>query len=339
MKKMRLIKVTCVLAICLALIIPQTSCGMKQPTQKTGFHLDTTCTIEIDNMSSKQAEELIDKTFEECERYEKLFSRTIKNTDIYKVNHAGGKAVKVSPETIDLVNDALKVCKETDGLFDITVGKLTALWDFSNPKPKVPKDADIQKALTTVGYENVIVGKDTIQLKNPDTWLELGAIAKGYIADQLTAYLEDNGVTSGVVNLGGNIITIGEMENNKGPWPIGIETPYSNRQEITGKVMTQDQTLVTSGVYERCFKENGKTYHHVLNPKTGYPVETDILGISIKGAKDQSTWCDAYSTTCLLLGSEGAKKFIDGKPDFEYALIKTDNKIQQSKNFNMEIIK
>ena len=339
MKKHRLLKVTCIAAICLALIIPQTSCGMKQPTQKTGFHLDTTCTIEIDNMSSKEAETLIDDTFDECARYEKLFSRTIKNTDIYKINHAGGKAVKVAPETIELVSDALEVCEETDGLFDITVGKLTALWDFSAVEPKVPKDKDIQTALATVNYKDVVVGEDTIQVKNPDTWLELGAIAKGYIADKLTAYLEENGVTSGVVNLGGNIVTIGEMENNKGPWPIGIETPYSNRQEISGKVMTQDQTLVTSGVYERCFKENGKTYHHVLNPKTGYPVDTDILGISIKGSKDQSTWCDAYSTTCLLLGSEKAKKFINGKDGFEFALIKTDNKIEQSKNFNMEIIK
>lgn len=339
MKKIRLLKVTGILVICLALIIPQTSCGMKQTTQKTSFHLDTTCTIEIDNMSSKSAEALIDKTFEECEKYEKLFSRTIKGTDIYNINHAKGKPVKVSPETIELVNDALKICKETNGLFDITVGKLTALWDFSNPKPKVPLDADIQKALTTVGYENVIVGKDTIQLKNPETWLELGAIAKGYIADKLTDYLKENGVTSGIVNLGGNIVTIGEMENNKGPWPIGIETPYSNRQEITGKVLMQDQTLVTSGVYERCFKENGKTYHHVLNPKTGYPVKTDILSISIKGKDDQSTWCDAYSTTCLLLGSEKAKKFIKGKDDFEFALIKTDKTVEQSDNFNMELVK
>ena len=339
MKKLRLIKVTCVLAICLALIIPQTSCGMKQPTQKTGFHLDTTCTIEIDNMSTKQAEELIDKTFEECDKYEKLFSRTIKNTDIYNINHAKGAPVKVSPETIDLVSEALKVCEETDGLFDITVGKLTALWDFSNPNPKVPKDSDIKKALATVGYENVIVGKDTIQLKNPETWLELGAIAKGYIADQLTCYLVENGVTSGIINLGGNIVTIGEMENNKGPWPIGIETPYSNRQEITGKVMMQDQTLVTSGVYERCFKENGKTYHHVLDPSTGYPVDSDILGISIKSKENNSTWCDAYSTTCLLLGSEKAMEFINGKEDFEFALIKTDNTIEQSDKFNMEIVK
>ena len=339
MKKTRLIKVTCILAICLALIIPQTSCGMKQPTQKTSFHLDTTCTIEIDNMSQKDAEALIDKTFDECTKYEKLFSRTIKNTDIYRINHAGGKPVKVAPETIDLVTKALKVCEKTSGMFDITVGRLTALWDFSNPEPKVPSDKDIQAALPTVGYENVIVGEDTIQLKNPDTWLELGAIAKGYIADQLSAYLEKNGVTSGIVNLGGNIVTIGEMENNKGPWPIGIETPYSNRQEIIGKVMMQDQTLVTSGVYERCFTENGKTYHHVLNPKTGYPMDTDILGVSIKSKSGNSTWCDAYSTTCLMLGSKRAKDFINSIPDYEFTLITRDSKIQQSDNFNMELAK
>ena len=339
MKKMRLLKVTFVLAICLALIIPQTSCGMKQPTEKTSFHLDTTCTIEIDNMSQKDAEMLIDKAFEECTKYENLFSRTIKNTDIYKINHAKGKPVKVSKETIDLVKEGLAVSKETDGLFDITVGRLTALWDFSNPEPKVPKDSDIQKALTTVGYENVIIKGDTIQLKNPETWLELGAIAKGYIADQLTIFLEENGVTSGIVNLGGNIVTIGEMENDKGPWPIGIETPYSERQEITGKVMMQDQTLVTSGVYERCFTENGKTYHHVLDPKTGYPMDTDILGVSIKSKSQNSSLCDAYSTTCLMLGSGQAKNFIDNKKDFEFALITTDNKVIQSDKFNMELVK
>lgn len=338
MKKRKLLNFLLVFVICVTFVIPQTSCGLHEKVEDTGFYLDTTCTIEIDNMNKSKATALIDEAFKECRRYEQLFSRTIKGSDIYKINHAQGKPVKVAPETIELINDALSICKETDGLFDITVGQLTSLWNFSSENPKVPAQADIDKALSTVNYKNIIVKDDTVQLKNPDTWLELGAIAKGFIGDKLSMYLRDNGVTSGLINLGGNIITLGQADDGKGPWAIGIAAPYTHQQEVVGKVDMIDETLVTSGVYERYFEENNKKYHHVLNPKTGYPVKTDILGISIRGDENNSTWCDGYSTTCLLLGSKKAKEYMKEKKDFSYAIITTDGNISEGNNFNMELV-
>lgn len=334
--KKNLFKYIAVAAICLTVIITQTSCGMKTPVQKTTFCLNTAVTVEIDSMTQEEGEKVIDEVFEECRRYENMLSRTVKGSDIYRINHAEGKPVEVSEETAELISESLEVCRQTDGLFDITVGRLTDLWNFSSEDPHVPDDSDIKEAAATVDYRNVSVDGTTVQMKNPDAWIDLGASAKGYIADRLAVFMRDKGVTSGVINLGGNIVTIGEMENDKGPWPVGLEKPYSERQEIIGKLMLQDQTLVTSGVYERCFTENGKTYHHVLNPDTGYPEDTDMLSISILSNEGNSTMCDIYSTSCLLMGSEKARKFMDSKDGFEYAIVMEDGTVIQSDGFNME---
>lgn len=336
MKRSKIFNILLIFTVCITLVIPQTSCAIHETVEDTGFYLNTTCTIQIDNMSKSRATALIDKAFDECNRYEHLFSRTISGSDIYNINHANGKPTKVSDETIELINDALTVCEETDGLFDITVGKLTSLWDFQSPNPQVPAQAKLHEALTTVDYKNVVVKDNTVQLKNPGTWLDLGAIAKGFIADKLSTFLRDNGVKNGLINLGGNIVTLGKADDGKKLWNIGIAAPYTHQQEVVGKVEMTNETLVTSGVYERYFTQKGIKYHHVLNPKTGYPVKTDILGISIRGLETNSTWCDGYSTTCLLLGSEKAKKFMDDKKDFSYAIITTDGKTSESENFNME---
>ena len=338
MKGKNHIKILLSFFLCLLLLMTQTSCSKGEKVEDTGFYLDTTCTIEIDNMSKKDGMDLIENTFKECDKYEHLFSRTLEGSDIYRINHAKGDKVQVSDETLEVIEDALVICKESNGLFDITVGQLTNLWNFSSDTPKVPSQSSIDKALKTIDYNNIIIEGNTVQLKNPDTWLELGAIAKGYIADQLAAYLKDNGVTSGLVNLGGNIVTIGQSNNGDDPWNIGIAAPYTHHEDVIGSVYMVDETLVTSGVYERFFEENGKKYHHVLNPKTGYPVDTDILGISIKGKSSNSTWCDGYSTTCLLLGSEKAQEYMKNKSDFSYVIITTDGKVKEYNNFELRAI-
>lgn len=320
---------------CITIIITQTACGLNAPVKESGFYLDTICTLEIHDMKKSEAEKVIENTFKEIQKYEKLFSRTMKNTDIYNINHANGEPVEVSDDTIYLLTQAIKVCEESNGKFDITVGKITSLWDFTSDSPKVPNDSDIQAALPTVSYKNIIIEGNTVRLSNPNTWLELGAIAKGYIADKASKYMKDQGVENAVINLGGNIVTLGENENKDG-WYIGIETPYSHGNDIIGRLTMKDQTLVTSGIFERHFVENGVDYHHVLNPKTGYPVDTDILCISILGDEGTSVLCDAYSTTCLILGKEKAIEFMSDKEDFEYCIVDKNNEITQSEHFNLE---
>lgn len=320
--------------ICTVLIITQVGCISKEPVSKTDFYLNTTCTIEIREMSKGDAEDLIDDAFAECGRYEGLFSRTIEGSDIYKINHANGEPVTVDPETSSVIAAGLEKCRESDGKFDITVGRLTALWDFSAAEPKVPSEAEIKEVLPTIGCDKVVLHENTAQLTDPDTWLDLGAIAKGYIADRLAEFLTDNGVKSGVVNLGGNIVTIGTKEDGS-KWSIGLEAPYSERTEIIGSIKMENQTVVTSGTFERHFEENGKDYHHVLNPATGYPMDTDIVSVSILGDIGTSTQCDGYSTTCLLLGKEKAVEFMKDKEGFEYCITDTDGNITKSEGFDL----
>lgn len=319
--------------LCIAIIIPQVGCGSKQPVSKTGFYLDTTCQIDIRDMDASQANKIITGAFSECEKYDNLLSITKEDSDVWKINHSEGNPTEVSSETAEIIKSGLEASKDTDGIYDITVGKLTRLWNFSAEDPKVPNDKDIKAAVKTINYKWVSVSGNTVTVSNPDTWIDLGSIAKGYIADKVASYMKEQGVTSGIVNLGGNIVTIGTKPDGS-KWKIGIEMPYSERKEIIGMTNMEDQTLVTSGTYERFIEQDGKKYHHILDPSTGYPVDSDIVGVSILSKEGNSMLCDRYSTICLLLGSKKAEAFIKSKPDFEYVIIDNDNNIIDSKGFN-----
>ena len=321
--------------LCTLLIITQVSCKTNEPISDTEFMLDTFCTIEIHGMDEDKATEIISEAFDECKRYEGLFSRTMEGTDIYKINHAEGQPVEVSDETAELIRTSLELCQETDGLFDISIGQITNLWNFKDTEnPTLPDDSDIQTYLPSVDYNNINIEGNTVTLSDPNTWLDLGSIAKGYIADKLSAFMVDKGVTSGIVNLGGNIVAIGEKEDGNS-WNIGLETPFSDSTEILGAVEMKDQTVVTSGTYERHFNIDGKEYHHVLDPATGYPKDTDILSVSIKSDMGNSTLCDGYSTTCLLLGKDKAIEFMADKKGYEYCITDMDGNITQSDGFGL----
>ena len=309
---------------------------LNEPIKKTNFCLDTICTIEIDNMDKKQGEILINQAFDRCEELEGLLSKTRKESEIYKINHSHGKTIRVSKDTMAVLKCALKVSEETGGLFDLTMGRLTNLWDFTGENIIIPKQEKIDKALETVGYKQVKIRGNTVRITNPDTWIDLGGIAKGYIARELALFLQKKGVDSGLINLGGDMIAIGGQGIFNGKWPIGIERPFTQRQEIIGKVSIKNETLLTSGTYERCFEEKGKSYHHILNPKTGYPAATDILSFTVKSTIENGPYCDGYATAGILLGSQQAKDFLDDKPEYQFAMIKNNMEIYQSKDFNMK---
>ncbi len=336
-----------IVAFCIALIIPQVGCKSNKTVSDTEFMLDTYCTIEIREMSDGSPKKTIEKAFEKCSYYENMLSKTIEGSDIYKINHAGGKPVTVNEETADLIAKSLELCKESDGIFDITIGAVTALWDFKSENPKLPDHDDLEKALTTVNYKNVSVDGTTVQISDPDTQLDLGATAKGYIADKLTSFLENAGVTSGVVNLGGNIAAI-DSKPDGSDWNIGIKTPdagssdensseSSDSESIVGAIKMNNQTVVTSGTYERHFVIDDVDYFHVLSTTTGYPQVTDIVSASIKSNTGNSMMCDSYSTICLLFGKDKAVQFMDGKEGYEYCFIDHDGKIIQSDGFELDM--
>ena len=331
---MKKIKSTLLIILLITLvIIPQTGCGNEEPISKTNYCLDTICQIDIYGMGEEEADAIIQEAFDLCGHYEDLLSKTVKGSDIYKVNHAKGQAVKVDEDTVQVLKKGLHYSALYEGKFDITVGRLTDLWDFHAEEPKLPKEADVADAVKHVNYRDVVIDGNTVKLLDPEMEIDLGGIAKGFICDKVSALMEEKGVTSGVVNLGGNIATIG-LKNGRDPFKVGIERPYSDRTEIVGYVETENKTLVTSGVYERCFTIDGKTYHHILDIKTGYPAKSDIESVTIIADLGKSVDCDGLSTLCLTLGVKEATKLIESIDGVEAVFIDGDDNITTTKGAN-----
>lgn len=323
------------------IIITHTACGDEGPPSKTDFCLDTSCTVTIyDDMKASDAEQLLDDSFALMREYENILSRTISDSEVSKINEAGGQWVEVSEDTIDIIMTANTVAHESDGVFDITIGKVTKQWDFKAEEPQVPDASVIAEALPHINYKEIATESDKVKLSDPDAEIDLGGVAKGAIADKVCAFLEEKGVTRAVVNLGGNVVVIGEKAEDT-PWTVGIERPFTDRKELVGVVQITDKAVVTSGIYERNFEKDGKIYHHILDPKTGYPAETDLEAVTIIADKGYSGFCDALSTACLILGKDKAPQFIkqmqEKYPDrgIEAAFIDNTGNIVQTDGMNI----
>jgi thiamine biosynthesis lipoprotein len=321
-----------------ALIIPQTACSENaEPVSKESFYFDTVCQISIydmEGMSEEAAGKVIEGVFRECQKYEGLLSKTVKGSDVWNINHAKGKAVKCDPITVQVIQKGLEFCKMTDGRFDITIGKVDDLWDYHKPGATPPARKALSEALRHVDYRLITIQDDQVRMKDPEAEIDLGAIAKGYIADGLAQYLRDQKVTSAIISLGGNIECVGSKAGE--PFNIGIEKPYSGQSEIVGATPLQDGTIVTSGTYERYLEYKGEKYHHILDTDTGYPVKTDVVGVSIKGPAGHSVECDGLSTTCLILGYQEGRALVESMDGFEALFILSDDSIEKTRGFEFE---
>lgn len=277
------------------------------PVTRTGFALDTVVSITLYGPSAKN-EELISECFEMLEKYENLFSMTREGSDIYKINHAHGEPVQVNHETCYLLEEALTYAYKTEGVVDPTIGAVSSLWDFHSETPSVPSNETIKEALSHVDYRAVSITpeSDTVTLSDPDAMIDLGFIAKGYIADKLKETLVASGVKSGIINLGGNVLTIGNKPDGS-PYQVGLQDPDSPSGTPYTSVNVSDKSVVSSGSYERTFTVDGKTYHHILDTKTGYPVDSDLKSISV--ITDSSLDGDALSTWLFILGRDSAEGY------------------------------
>ena len=247
-----------------------------------------------------------------CRVYERLFSATLSRSDVSRINGARGKATPVDPRTADVVGAALRYCEETEGLFDITMGTITRLWDFH--RGVVPSDGAIAEGLRHVGWRGVRVfdrdGSSYVQLSDPSMRIDLGGIAKGWIADAIGDALYEAGLKSFIVNLGGNVLAIGARPDGS-PWRIGVRSPFEHGAVI-GSVGIQNASAVTSGISERGFERDGAWFHHILDPATGRPAESDLAAITVVAAR--SIDAEGYSTALLAMGLERAEAFAKGHP-------------------------
>lgn len=296
-----------------------------EPIAKNGFYFNTVIAIQLNDTTD---EALIDDCFALADTYEHYFSRTLEGSDIYQINHADGAPVEVHDETAELIRAGIKYGELSDGSFDITIGALTDLWDIPNNTGDIPDEAAIRKAVDTVDYTQILVEGNSVTMKDPDAKLDLGGIAKGYAADQMKKYLNAHGAHEGFINLGGNVLTLGEKSDGS-PYHIGIRKPFSEEGETITAVDVADQSIVTSGRYERYFEKDGHIYHHILDPFTGYPYDNDLNGVTV--LSDSSMEGDALSTICFALGMEKGMEFIQSMPDVDAIFIDTDNKLHDTR--------
>ncbi|MCX4326687.1 MAG: FAD:protein FMN transferase [Lachnospiraceae bacterium] len=377
------VKYICILLLNLVLI---TGCGTgdglphgsNKELVKTGFAFNTTYTI---TLYAGGSEELLDKCVSKCNGFEKIFSRTLKGSELYNINEIekaykdylskAGRDIKIKKGDTSFIEDGIKKLADpsnqatfhlntdgsisfevsdilyeilekglyyseiSDGCFDITIEPESSLWQFMADNPEVPEDSQIKEAVKLTGYKNAVLKDGQLVLKIPGMGIELGAIAKGFIADKLKEYLAGSGVTSGTINLGGNVLCIGKKTDGT-PFRIGIQQPFADRNEIITAIKAEDISVVSSGIYERYFKKDGKIYHHILDPSTGYPYNNGLEAITIISKK--STDGDALSTTCFALGLEKGMEFAESLSGVYAVFITEDGEMHYSEGFQeMEI--
>lgn len=309
-------------------------CGCQQQSDFISdkqFCLDTIVEITLYDSKSR---DILKQCFDLCDKYELVFSSTNEKSELYKINHSNNKLQEqtISDDLYEVINEGLKYCEMSDGQFDITIGSISSLWDFKSSNPEIPDQNEINANLQNVSYKNIQLSKNKITYSNENTMIDLGAIAKGYIADQIKNYLLDKGVHSALINLGGNILCIGNKLDEK--FMIGLTDPQATNQSILS-LQIDDMSVVTSGTYQRYFEVDGQIYHHILNPKTGYSYDNGLTSVTIISQK--SIQGDALSTVCFALGKEKGIELLNSIDHVSGCFIDDHNQISYSKGFKKYI--
>ncbi len=297
------------------------------------FLMDTLVKVRIHDENSEQ---ILEEALNKLSYLENIFSKTIEDSDISKLNsNAGIKPVEVSDETYDLLEEAYHFAETTGGVFDPTIGPLVSLWGIGTEDEKIPTDSEVQDTLKRIDYKKIEFQENNkIYLTEEDMSLDLGAIAKGYAADYVINYLNEENVDSAFINMGGNV-SVHRDKMDGSLWKVGIQDPVRNRGNIIASIEGKDISVVTSGNYERYFIEDGVRYHHIINPETGYPARKGIISSTI--ISNNSSYADALSTSFYILGIEKSFEIAKGMEDVNIVLITENNKAYVSEQLKGEI--
>ena len=330
-KKHLYLCVSCLILFAASLM--PSACGpSSKPIEASGFYFDTVIRITLYDSSRQDA---LNHCMELAERYERYFSATLPDSDISRINVNPNRPVKVHKETAELIQKGLDYGRLSDGQFDITIGKVSSLWDFHTEGiHTLPKTSSIKKSLKHVDYRQVHVSGNTVTLQDPDSAIDVGGIAKGYIADRMKVYLKKEGITAGLINLGGNVLTLGEKPDHK-PYTIGIQKPFSDDGTPALTLKIRNRSVVTSGTYQRYFLHKDNLYHHILDTSTGYPCQNDLNSVTI--ISKSSTDGDALSTMVFLMGLKKGMQFVESKDNIEAVFITKDGQIHYSAGFGIKI--
>lgn len=236
----------------------------------------------------------LDKANDLVQHFEDLLTVNRTESEIMSINHASGKgAVSVSEISYDLVKRAVQVSQENHG-FNAAIGPLVKLWHIGFSDAEVPSDQEVAQTLKLTNPKRIMLNDQdkSVFLLDKGMELDLGGIAKGYIADAIKRLWHELGVNQVIINLGGNVLLLGRSIHDDGLWRVGVQSPFDTRNEPIGLLKIPDYSIVTSGIYERFLNKNGHSYHHIMDPKTGYPVETNLLGVTVVSPKsiDGEIW-------------------------------------------------
>ncbi|HHT20232.1 MAG TPA: FAD:protein FMN transferase [Tissierellia bacterium] len=288
--------------------------------EKIDYALGTVVRIKLyDN----QDPAVMDRIMARLHEIEERMSYTLEGSDIYRLNHADGEPVELHPDTLTVLKEAIRFNEISGGTFDPTLGVLIDAWAIGSDRARIPSQAEIDQGLTTIGVDKVhFLDGNQVRLE-PGTEIDLGAIAKGFAADEVARICHEHGVESAIIDLGGNVLVVGSKSG--ADFVVGIRDPFAGTNTPLGTLGVQSQTIVTSGDYERFLEVDGRRYHHILDYQTGYPVESDLASVSI--ITDRSIEADGYSTSVYAMGLQKGKDFIESKENLEAIFVTKDKHV------------
>ncbi|ALV22298.1 FAD:protein FMN transferase [Carnobacterium antarcticum] len=311
-----------------------TSCGkeneardlVSDPYSRTEFMMGTVVNVKIYNEGK---EEVLTAVFDRMEELAGKITVDEPGSEVEAINQQAGIApVAVSEDVYELLEAAYAYSEETRGSFDMTIGPLTELWHIGFDDARKPEQAEIDEALTLVDYRQVefYEANQTVYLPKQGMRLDLGAIAKGYITDEVVKVLKEHEVDTAIVDLGGNVFVLGHSPRaENADWNVGVQDPFETRGEILGSIPVSNQTIVTSGIYERFLEVDGMQYHHLMDPETGYPFDNEIAGVSI--ISEKSIDGDGLSTAAFSDGLEAGLDYIEQIEGVEAIFVTKDRNV------------
>ena len=330
------------LGLCMLLIIPMIACSKQdQKIDKEAIKMDTVMHLIV---YGSKAEKAIEAAYTRVDEIEQMASSSINTSDVNKINDAAGKDyVKVHPEIIKIIKTSLIYSKLSNGSFDITVSPLIKLWGIGTSNERIPTASEIKEKVALVNYKDIsiIESNNSVKLMKPGMSIDLGGIAKGFTADEIVKVFKKYRIKSAIINLGGSsIYTMGEKPDNT-LWSIGIQHPRLDRnQGYIGIIKMSENALSTSGDYERFFIKDGKRYHHILNPNTGYPTDAGVMSDTIiidSSIPDCNMLADILTKITFVSGVEKGLKVIDSLSGVSCMVVTSDSKIYKSSKWNAQL--
>ena len=325
-------KLVCLMA---AILLLCTGCSAEKALPKLseiGFYLDTVITLTAYAENSQILKDALD----ECGRYERLLSRTVEGSDVWRINHAKGEPVEVSEDTMRILRCAQDISEKSAGAFDVTIAPVSTMWNFTQDPPVLPDAEEIARAASLVDYTRMQLEGNTVTLPE-GMMIDLGGIAKGYIADRIKSYLADRGVKHAILSFGGNIVAIGSGKPDGMPWKVGIQDIDKPTGEHMLVSLNKGGSTVTSGTYERGFDLDGVRYHHLLSTETGWPVQNELASVTI--FSESSMEGDALSTAAFVLGTGKGLELIESLEGIEAVFIAKDRTVTCSSGAEAYLVK